>query len=1153
MEVIDGIERPLIRTARKSAVAAALLRLMAIAAICIGASAGAQYVATTTNGVPYPALTSSQPITLISNSGTAADRGRAVVQLGFTFPYYNKTYTQLTVTANGVLFFEPSSALNASSDFFGNFALPNVAEPNAMLAPFWDDLEGKNPGSQLRQQAVSGANGQGLAIEFSDWSLHFGTYSLTFQVRIWQNGIVEFFYGPMVGSGATPSATVGIEDPTGGIAVQGKTCGASCALGDFQENQLIRFGPAPGPDLSVVRLQVNSIVPSGNNLQVSTTLAMRNFGSQAANNFTYRLFLSDDTQYQPGVDAPITPAPSGPFTIAALSSLADTKTGTVPRPAMGSFYVLAVVDDANVVAESNEQNNLASNGVPLAAGVDLVAEDIVGPPLGGPGDTVSVTVQLSNQGIDPAGSVPVKIRLSDDNVLDPSDLVVWQGTISVAGGQNVSQPVSFALAGTVPAGEYLFILQIDDGPAAGVISEVLDTNNVKVGSQRFTVKQADLIVESVSIHDPLPPYLQAPAAYFGEQIRLEAIVKNIGGASAPNTSVAFYLSDNETLNGVTDTFVANVSGVAVPAGASVAVNVTAAVPTRKPDLTPLQPGLYYFFAAAIGQNLTEVTTGNNFLRTGATRVRNPSADLTATNIRGPALAGAGESFALTRTLTNIGNRPATNVRYRFYLSANTIITADDVPLKITTSTGLVDSLSVNLNVGQKDVRNEIVEVPAGTPAATYYVGVLVDTENSVDEVNEDNNGVAGEPVQVVADGFGLSGSQLPDGIVGLSYRAELGAVGTDGMAVYSLETGSMLPPGLSMSMQGVISGTPTEAGVWPINFRVTSGTNTAASVRVLRVSPLTASLAINTTTLPPAARNLGYEARFGAVGGVAPYAWSVDSGQLLTGLQLETDGRLVGSPLAALGTSASFTVRVRDALGNTDTKAFLLTVVDSTALLIVSSQLAPAAVGSDYVVDVVAENASGAPLSKPLTWSVVLGLLPPGLKLQPADDRVLITGTPSSAGIYAFTLQVEDARGRADTADFIMQVFSPAVQVRGLVPDEVLRGTEVEQRFSAVGPVPDGVRWVVRDGVLPPGLSLDETGELQGRVSDDAELGRYSFTVGPSANGTIITYASYSMSVVTELSGTGRGCGCTGSGAELGGVAVALVVSAVSRRRRRAP
>ncbi|HEY3296542.1 MAG TPA: C25 family cysteine peptidase [bacterium] len=60
-----------------------------------------------------------------------------VVDLPFTFRYYGQDYTQISVCSNGWLAMGASQA--AYTDF-RNYTIPSAMGPNAMIAPFWDDL-----------------------------------------------------------------------------------------------------------------------------------------------------------------------------------------------------------------------------------------------------------------------------------------------------------------------------------------------------------------------------------------------------------------------------------------------------------------------------------------------------------------------------------------------------------------------------------------------------------------------------------------------------------------------------------------------------------------------------------------------------------------------------------------------------------------------------------------------------------------------------------------------------------------------------------------------------------------------------------------------------------------------------------------------------
>src|SRR5262249_35775794 len=161
--------------------------------------------------------------------------------------------------------------------------------------------------------------------------------------------------------------------------------------------------------------------------------------------------------------------------------------------------------------------------------------------------------------------------------------------------------------GTVPSGNYYFVLVLDP---MNTVSELYETNNVIVSLSPFTAMQADLTVTSIRVLEPSLPFNPAPVAFFGEPIRLEATLKNQGGATAPNVTALFYLSDNETLNGITDPFIAQMTGLSLSTGQSQTVTLDTTVPTHNPDNTPLVAGPYFFFAAAVGVGLTETTTQN---------------------------------------------------------------------------------------------------------------------------------------------------------------------------------------------------------------------------------------------------------------------------------------------------------------------------------------------------------------------------------------------------------------------------------------------------------------------------------------------------------------------------------------------------------------
>jgi hypothetical protein len=85
----------------------------------------------------------------------------------------------------------------------------------------------------------------------------------------------------------------------------------------------------------------------------------------------------------------------------------------------------------------------------------------------------------------------------------------------------------------------------------------------------------------------------------------------------------------------------------------------------------------------------------------------------------------------------------------------------------------------------------------------------------------------------------------------------------------------------------------------------------------------TAPLEITTTELPNCRAGAAYNQTLAAVGGEAPYTWSVASGSLPTGLSLSSSGVLSGNCTAS-GTF-NFTAEVEDSDSGSDTQAFTVT------------------------------------------------------------------------------------------------------------------------------------------------------------------------------------------------------------------------------------
>ncbi len=259
---------------------------------------------------------------------------------------------------------------------------------------------------------------------------------------------------------------------------------------------------------------------------------------------------------------------------------------------------------------------------------------------------------------------------------------------------------------------------------------------------------------------------------------------------------------------------------------------------------------------------------------------------------------------------------------------------------------------------------------------------------------------------------------LPPGTAGQPYHLQLQAA--DGTPPYSWSIASgELPYGLTLDNGGLISGTPqaeailssVQIGVqdtwWPVP-------QSAWKWLTIVIRPA-GQLVITTTQLPPAQQNTRYGAVLAATGGVPPYVWSIDSGTLPAGIQLDTTtGTLAGTPAAPSSSPCEF--GVTDGAGSHATRMLTLSVVGGFE--VTTTQLPAAMVQRPY--DVTLQASGGVP---PYRWAVATGALPDGIHLDAATGRLY--GTGEIPGSYPLSFTVTDSQQSHATSETLALVVIP--------------------------------------------------------------------------------------------------------------------------------
>jgi Ca2+-binding RTX toxin-like protein len=184
---------------------------------------------------------------------------------------------------------------------------------------------------------------------------------------------------------------------------------------------------------------------------------------------------------------------------------------------------------------------------------------------------------------------------------------------------------------------------------------------------------------------------------------------------------------------------------------------------------------------------------------------------------------------------------------------------------------------------------------------------------------------------VVSTGdLGISTAALPNAVEDQAYLQTLSAVGGIGPYQWEVVDGD-LPPGLSLSPTGVLSGTPLTPGEYTITVRVADSTNVQVVRSFTLINEVDSIPQINRTPLPEGARGSAYHYVLSATGGNGAIAWELASGALPQGMTLRPDGQLVGTP----GVSGTYTFEVRatdsDATPDSDIQSFTLTIGPAAA------------------------------------------------------------------------------------------------------------------------------------------------------------------------------------------------------------------------------
>jgi MYXO-CTERM domain-containing protein len=688
----------------------------------------------------------------------------------------------------------------------------------------------------------------------------------------------------------------------------------------------------------------------------------------------------------------------------------------------------------------------------------------------------------------------------------------------------------------------------------------------------------------------LPPDLEISSlsvpqtGYAGVSFPVTANVLNSGGRQAANVDVTFYLSTDALLD-ASDVVLGTASALAIEAGTTAQVTSTASLPST---LT----GTNYFIIASadVSNAIVERNELNNTSTGVSTTIGAPTPDLVATAFSAPSTAQPGAMLQVSRSIKNAGNATATDFKYSYFLSDNSVVTVSDRALS---PVGTVASLAA----AATDTAMDTVALPAALPPGNYWLGFCANYDtgtsrfggNEITIVNDCITSLT--PVQVSTTDVSVVTTTLPAATQYSPYGLRLQALGGSGQYTWEVASGSTLPGGVTLSAQGDLGGAPSKTGTFAFDVKVTSGAATATKSLSLMVGAGTLPLVVVDQVLSAAEFGRAYIVPLVAVGGKPPYTWALKMNTLPAGLAIATDGLIEGR--AAESGDFMFPVEVTDSAGAKASKELAIKVVTPSTLTVATRALPEGTLNREYLqplvavggkapyawsveaVQQLAENSTEAPgsvLKDPAQITqFMLGL---GLGVDDGTTQDFLRGVPKKAGLFVITFKVTDGAATEDRTTVLFHV--------GYVDGLAITTTMLPDAFfnELYGPVllshnggrdAEGVKYslpcikqAIHAGTettppefacaavdatqqLPPGIIMGDDGSISGTPSGG--LGTYTFLVKLQDAAGRQDLRALSIRVRADYKTQSSG-GCTGSPGAPSLFALLGVLGLALRRRR---
>ena len=392
-------------------------------------------------------------------------------------------------------------------------------------------------------------------------------------------------------------------------------------------------------------------------------------------------------------------------------------------------------------------------------------------------------------------------------------------------------------------------------------------------------------------------------------------------------------------------------------------------------------------------------------------------------------------------------------------------------LSFTSSGVIIASVSADIGLNLFAVTSEGIYVDVSVPAVANELGISCTfTDSSIAEITENGKirglksgsttlkasynsletsvsvdvdveyPISPIPQETSKDLF-ITTSSIQDGKAGLSYTQILES--TLSFTDPILWTVSGLPAGLVCGNDGIITGKPLTAGNYSLDIMASSDTETDSKTLSLSISPSDNPYApiISTLSIPPATVSRDYKAVISAIasGDTSEMRWNITfSGNAPEGLNIDsfTGPSVTISGIPKKADTFIFMMQV-SLNGYSDMQSFTLVINPLEAPVITSSSLPDGVKGTPYSASLIASG------TQPITWGILGGSLPDGLKLS--ADTGVISGTPEASGDFSFTVSAKNDGGTT-SKDFAINITASKPAPQPVPPSETPKDSEPSEQ-----------------------------------------------------------------------------------------------------------